>query len=147
MLLSQVSPLLGLAPQSSGDKGILGICSALKKLHAAERELPERRRQLNQYTTEREQEVAVEIRQAAETVELRLRQIALAKESLRGLSSRLADAESRSTTGRATFADVSLARLAAIEADEALLDEIVAWKIAQARLKQSQGLLVAECCP
>jgi hypothetical protein len=145
--LAQVNPLLGLEPQPSGASGLLGMVGAMKKIRAAEQELPERRRQLNEYARKREQEVAVEVRQATETVELRLRQIALAKESLEQATGRRADVETRATTGGATFADVTAARLALIEAEEALLDKVVAWKIAQARLKQAQGLLVAECCP
>ena len=145
--MKQVNPLLGLTAPSSDCDGPLGFLGKLRKLHAAKEELPERRRQLNQYTIEREQEVAVEIRQAAETVELRLRQIALAKEALALAEHQRLDAEGRSNTGRATFADVAVARLAVVQADEDLLEKIVAWKIAEARLKQAQGMLVTECCP
>ncbi len=77
--LSQINPLLGLAPQSSDCGGLFGLLGALRKLHEAERELPERRRQLNQYAANREQEFTVEIREAAEMVDVRMRQIALAK--------------------------------------------------------------------
>ncbi|HEY1598319.1 MAG TPA: hypothetical protein VGG64_01865 [Pirellulales bacterium] len=145
--LAQVSPLLGLAPQSSGCGGLLGLVGALRKLHTAERELPERRRQLNQYAHDRELEVAAEIRLAAETVELRLRQIAIAKESLDHLTARRGDAEARAKSSGATFADLTAAHLAVIQAEGDVIEKVAAWKIAQARLKQSQGLLVAECCP
>ncbi|HVU90174.1 MAG TPA: TolC family protein [Pirellulales bacterium] len=145
--LSQVSPLLGLAPPSSDCDGLFGLLGALRKLHEAQRELPERRRQLNQYAQNREQEIAVEIREAAEMVDVRLRQVALAKENLDQLARRSADTEARAKTGGLNFADVSTARLATLQAEGDLLEKVVHWKIAQVRLAQAQGALVAECCP
>jgi outer membrane protein TolC len=145
--LSQISPLLGLAPQSSSGGGLFGLCEKLRKLHEAEQEFPARRRQINQYAAQREQEVAVEIRTAAETVQTKLRQIALAKETREQLSRRQADVEARSKTGGATFADTSAARLALLQAEGDLLEKVVNWKIALARLSQAQGVLVTECCP
>lgn len=145
--LSQANPLLGLQPPSPTCDGVLGLCGAIKKIRAAQCELPQRQRQLAQYTRDREQEIAVEIRQAAETVELRLRQIALANEAHNQWQTRAHEVTGRANTGGATFGDVAAARLSLIQAEGDLLDAIVAWKIAQARLKQSQGLLVLECCP
>ncbi|HEY4313561.1 MAG TPA: hypothetical protein VGN12_29180 [Pirellulales bacterium] len=145
--LSQISPLLGLAPQSSGCDGIFGLLGALRKAHEAKRELPERRRQINQYTNNREQEIAVEIREAAEMVDVRVRQIALAKESRDQLAQRRADVEGRAGAGGATFADSSAARLALLQADGDLLEKVVNWKLALVKLAQAQGVLVAECCP
>lgn len=145
--LSQVSPLLGLAPQSSECDGLFGLLGALRKLHEAQRELPERRRQVNQYAQNREQEIAVEIREAAEMVDVRLRQVALAKENREQLIRRSTDAEARAKTGGMNFADVSTARLATLQAEGDLLEKVVNWKIAQVRLAQAQGTLVAECCP
>ena len=93
--LSQLSPLLGLAPQSKECDGLFGLLGKLQKLHEAKRELPERRRQVNQYAQNREQEIAVEIREAAEMVDVRLRQVSLAKENLDQLVRRSTDAEAR----------------------------------------------------
>jgi len=144
--LSQVSPLLGLAPQPAKCDGPFGILEALKVKARAERELAERQQQLNRLAWQREQEVAAEIRQNVATVELRLRQVALAKESLAQWRSRTEELQGRSQTGGATFAEVIGGRLATAQAESDLIEQIAAWKIAQARLKQSQGLLVMECC-
>ncbi|MES1213176.1 MAG: hypothetical protein ABUL64_01185, partial [Singulisphaera sp.] len=145
--LSQVSPLLGLAPQSSGCDGLFGLLGKLRKLHEAERELPERRRQVRQYAQSREQEVAVEIREAAEMVDVRLRQIAVAKEARDKSLRWQQDLEQRAAAGGANFAEISRARLESLQAEGDLLDKIIQWKIAQVRLAQAQGVLVAECCP
>ena len=141
-----MNPLLGMGPQTSGSGGLLGVLGA-EEAAPAEGELPARQRQLNEHAHDREQQVAIEVRGAAETVELRLRQIALAKQSLEQAQTRCRDTESRSSTGTATFADVTATRLAAIEAEQDLLKHVVGWKIALARLKQAQGILVAECSP
>jgi len=142
--LSQLSPLLGLAPQSHECDGLF---SSLKKLHEAREELPARRRQINQYAVQREREVAVEIRQAAEMVDVRLRQVALAKENRDLLLRRRSDAETRAQTGGANFADVTAARIAVWQAEGDLLEKVVNWRIALVKLAQAQGILVAECCP
>ncbi len=108
-------------------------------MHEAQRELPERQRQVNQYAQNREQEIAVEIREAAEMVDVRLRQVALAKENRDQLARRSADAEARSKTGELNFADVSSARLALLQAEGDLLEKVVNWKIAQVRLAQRKA--------
>ncbi|HEY2839362.1 MAG TPA: hypothetical protein VGJ26_09445, partial [Pirellulales bacterium] len=144
--LSQVSPLLGLAPQPAKCDGPFGILEALKSACNDKRELAERQQQLNRLAWQREQEVATEIRQNVATVELRLRQVALAKEAVAQWRSRGEELQGRSQTGGATYAEVIGGRLSLIQAESDLIEQIAAWKIAQARLKQSQGLLIAECC-
>ncbi len=145
--MSQVNPLLGMAPAPTECHGIGGLWEKLKGCLATDRELDQRRNQVCQYARVRESEVAVEIRQAAATVELRLREVALAKETLGQWTGRLDEVQTRTGTGGATFADVAATRLALSKAQADVVAQIVDWKIAQARLKQAQGLLVSECCP
>lgn len=144
--LSQASPLLGLAPQPAKCDGLFGILEALKTICRDDREHAERQQQLARLAWQREQEVASEIRQNVATVELRLRQVALAKEALAQWQVRVEDLQGRSQTGGASYAEVIGGQLALIQAESDLVEKIAAWKIAIIRLKQSQGLLVAECC-
>jgi outer membrane protein TolC len=144
--LAGVSPLLGLAPQPAKCDGPFGILEALKVACREERELAERQAQINRLGWQRDQEVAAEIRQNVATVELRLRQVALAKQSLAEWHARNDELQGRRQSGGATFAEVIGGRLALIQAESDLIEKIAAWKIAIVRLKQSQGLLVGECC-
>jgi len=143
--LAGVSPLLGLAPQPAKCDGPFGILEALKMACKDDRELDERRQQLNRLAWQREMEIAAEIRQNVATVELRLRQVALAKESLGQWRNRNEELKGRSQTGGASYAEVIGSQLTLDQAESDLIERIAAWKIAQARLKQSQGLLIAEC--
>ncbi len=119
--------------------------TALVKRKIAKSELTQRRQQLAIYQRQREQQVADQVRDAAATVETRLRQIALAKETAERWDARVAELQDRSTTGGASFADVAAARLSRQKAQSDLTGQVAAWKIAQVRLKEAQGLLVAEC--
>ena len=50
-----------------------------------------------------------------------------------------------------TAFDLSAAQLELLRAESDMLHRVIAWKIAEAKLKQAQGLLAAECgygvCP
>ena len=52
--------------------------------------------------------------------------------------------EKREADGVTAF-DLSAARLELLRAESDTVHRVLAWKIAQAKLKQAQGLLAAEC--
>jgi hypothetical protein len=143
--LSQVNALLGSPAEAPCVFSPLGLHTALVKRKVANRELAQRRQQLAIYQRQREQQIADQVRDAAATVEARLRQIALSKETTQRWDTRIAELQDRSTTGGATFAEVVAARLSRQQAQSDLTGQVAAWKIALVRLKEAQGLLVAEC--
>lgn len=123
----------------------------MRKLHMllagarGERELPARQAQLAQLLADSERTVTQEIRGAAATVATRLKQASLARQALDGRRRHVEELERKRQVGSATSADVAAERLEIIKAEGELMRRLVAWRIAQVKLKQSQGLLSAEC--
>ncbi|MBX9791063.1 MAG: TolC family protein [Pirellulales bacterium] len=142
--LKSISPLLGNDSPESACKllsKLLALCSG-----AVGEELAERRAQIMRHLAEREQAVAEEIRQGVILVEARLRLVALAKEKLEEASETLRQTRSQHENAEATYFDVLRATLAEQQARADLISAVVGWEIAMAKLRESQGLLVYECC-
>jgi outer membrane protein TolC len=127
----------------------LGASIAAKRLlgdrSADDGEAQSRQSQLADAQVEVEQNAGREIREAAWNVETRLREIAVAKERLEIWRQRVADLEQKRETDGVTAFDVSAARLELLRADGDEVHRVIAWKVAQVKLKQAQGLLAAEC--
>jgi len=140
-LLAGVNGLLG---TSGGALGMLGITNKLRRTRADAAEVAARRAQLQQYTRDREQEVAADIRQAIDNIAARLREVALAEEMRLAWQQRVEDLQRRREIGRATYADVVAAQLALLRAQSAEISAITAWLIAELKLREAQGLLVAD---
>jgi hypothetical protein len=112
---------------------------------AARNELEVRRRQIEEYTHERENAVAEDIREAASSLRYRAKIAALAMERERSWQERVRDAKSRQQQGLSSFAEVAQTNLDWLKARADVVQEVMAWEIARVKLKQAQGLLVAEC--
>jgi len=135
----------GLQPFGAG----LGASIAAKRLfgnrYVDAGELETRRKQIAQAKVETERTAVREIREAAWNVENSLRQIAVAKERLALWAQRAADLEAKHRTNGVTVFDLGAARLELCGAESDAVHRVAAWRIAQAKLKQAQGLLAAEC--
>jgi hypothetical protein len=137
--MSQIDPLLG---ASSARPRLLGQCFT----SAADRyEVPFRWQQLNQLLASQHHLATEEIRQAAFTVQTQRSQVAMAREVLDSRRQRLTWLQGRRGLGGVTAFDISKARLEEIAAQRELTHQLVAWRIAQVKLKGAQGLLAAEC--
>jgi hypothetical protein len=109
-------------------------------------ELESRKNQVAQAQSDLERTAGREISEAVWNVETRLREIAVAKQRWEVWRQRLAELqEKRQTTNGVTAFDISAAQLELLRAESDLVHRVIAWKIAQAKLRQSQGLLAAEC--
>jgi outer membrane protein TolC len=110
-------------------------------------EAESRRSQLNQLYAGRQQAATEEIRLAVRTIEIRLQQIAIAKLKLGRAQEELDTLRLRRTRpdGGVTVLDVGAAELHLIERQSDLVHQVIAWRIAQAKLKEAQGLLAVEC--
>jgi hypothetical protein len=105
-----------------------------------------RQEQLEQLLESQRRSAEDEIRRAASDAEKRLRQIGLAKDMLdqsQGLLRRLR--ERREAKGAPQASEIRAAQLDVLRDEADAFQAVVEWKIALVKLKQSQGLLAAEC--
>jgi hypothetical protein len=129
----------------------LGTSVDLRKLHLllahtrGASELPGRRAQLAQLLDERERTIAEEIRANAATMAARLRQAGLAQQIVANRKARVTELEKKRELGMATPFEIAAEKLEVTKAEGELMRKVVAWRIAQVKLRQSQGLLAAEC--
>ncbi len=134
-----------LQPLGSG----LGTSMISKRLFGGEGrdadEAQTRQAQLADALSTTERTASREIAAAAENVEAQLRGIAVARQRQQLWAERVANlAEKREADGVTAF-DLSAARLELLHAESDTIHRVIAWKIAQVKLKQTQGLLAAEC--
>ncbi len=108
-------------------------------------ELQTRQSQLTQALEETERTARREIREAAENVESRLREIAVAKSRRQAWKQRLTDLKEKRTADGTTAFDVRTAKLEMLRAESEVLHRVIAWRIAQVKLRQAQGLLAVDC--
>lgn len=137
--LSQADPGLGVPAPS------LGMLHKFLKGNTASCELEIRRAQLTELLETREQQVASEIRLAVREIETRLKQSAIAAETLASWQQRLGNLKELREVGSATPLEIQQAQLEATAAQAALLKQVIAVRLAQVKLKEAQGLLAAEC--
>jgi hypothetical protein len=142
-LLQTIHPLLG---ASHPAVSILTKVLAILHLHHGDRgELEVRRRQLAEYLHERELAVADEVRQAAAGVKYHYTLAGLALEREKSWEAKEKEVRSRQGQGLTSFAEVASTTLETLKARADVIQEVMAWYIAHAKLRQAQGLLVAEC--
>jgi outer membrane protein TolC len=110
-----------------------------------EAEMPTRQSQLAQAQSDAERSANREIGEAARNVETRLREIAVAKERWQVWQQQVAGLKQRRKADGVTAFDLSAAQLELLRAESDTVHRVIAWKIAQVKLKQTQGLLAAEC--
>lgn len=111
-----------------------------------EEETHVRRHQLRELLESQERLAAEEIRDAALNVTATLNQVVLAKGVRDNRRQRVESLEQRrGTADGITVFDISAARMQEIEAQRGLVHQVIAWRIAQVKLKQAQGALALEC--
>lgn len=144
-VLGGASGLLGTQTKFTGLLSLLGVREFIGKRRANRLELPERRRQLDNYSRQRRNEIRSEIQQAALEVEARLRRAAVAKAEVDSWRRRLDALAQKTRIDEASFIDLTRARLERLQAESNEIAQIAAWRIALVKLKEAQGRLVAEC--
>ena len=108
-------------------------------------ELSTRQSQLSEAWCDLERTVIREIGEAVQNVETRLREIAVAKERHNIWQQRYEQLKVKRESNGVTAFDLNAVQLERLRAESDLLHRVIAWKIVQAKLKQAQGLLAAEC--
>ena len=139
--LGSLDPMLGVSPPVAG-----GMLLARRVQRSGNSyETHSRRAQLTDALEHQTRVATEEIRQGARDVEMRLRQIALAKETTASWQERLHQLKSRRKTNGVSAFDISAAELELIRAETQLLHLVIEWRIAEVKLKRDQGLLACEC--
>ena len=133
--LQRVDGMLG-----SAEKGCLA--QMLPLCEGGEEEICVRQQQLGLLVEDQTRAIAVEIRQAARQVETRIRQVALAKERLELRRTHLQSLREKQAAYDVTAFDISTAQLEVYRSEIDILHAVVAWRVAQVKLCQSQGLPV-----
>jgi len=108
-------------------------------------EIRARRQQLSQVIYDRERAVVEEIRSAVLEIDAGVREIALAVEKINSLRSRREDLQKMRGANLVTPFDISSVNLDILHAESALLENVIKWKTALAKLRQTQGILPLEC--
>ncbi len=136
--LGRLDPLVGGLSQ--------GVCCLSLRRVCDCAELQGRETQLARLQESQRRAADEEIRGAAAELEKRLRQVGLAKDTADRCQSELRRLrEKRAAAGKVQASEVSAAQLEVFRAESDALQAVVEWKIAAAKLKESQGLLALEC--
>jgi hypothetical protein len=109
-------------------------------------ELLARRAQLSALLTEKERELIVTVQAAAGAVEMHRDQAVLAKQTLESARTRLSELQRLRDVGQATPFEVATQQGQVLEAEGALVERSVEWRIAEVKLRQTLGVLAYECC-
>ena len=146
LVLTSTNALLGADCESPGHP-LFVLIHALMGRDPNEDDYASIARQIDAFRDDRERTVAEEIRQAAVTVQVRLRQVAVAQDRLGGTEARVRDETEREARGIGSSTAVANARLKLLTAEANRVEAVMAWKIARVKLKEAQGLLADECGP
>jgi hypothetical protein len=92
-----------------------------------------------------ERQVEDEVCQALNELQRQVQLIGIVRSRLMRQEQRLADLENKLAQGLISPMSLSAPRLEAIKLEADLIQEVAGWHIARVKLKQAQGLLVAEC--
>jgi hypothetical protein len=144
-VLGQANSLLAMSCAGRLSFGKLLLQAVCGAPQADEEEVESLRRELRSLLSDREQAVALEIQHAALDVQYRLRRIAVAREEVLGWKRRVDELTARSEQGIETFPESTTARLRLLEARGELVQQVMAWNTARARLEQAQGMLAEAC--
>lgn len=139
-LLLTLDPLLG----AEGRKANFLMC-LLTVLGREPVELARTRHQFEEYEAARRRQVAGEIRLAALAVGTRVDLVAIARARAMSWDARVAELQELYSKGLLAYGEVTSARLERLKARADVVKEVAGLQIANARLRQAQGLLVQEC--
>lgn len=139
-VLAQVSPLLGGSPSKTKQ-----CLVQLTERREAENDLPAVCRQLRDWTRDREEAVAAEIRVAAIEYSGNKSRVGIARRQLALEERMAADLRRQQTVGESDALAIHIAHLDVATARRAVLEREVAWELSRVKLLQARGLLALQC--
>jgi hypothetical protein len=144
-LLQAANPMAGTAKSEPRFAELVKLAAALKGTSADAKELDARQNQLEELLRDRERAVADEVRQAARSLRTQTRLVSLGKERVLYWQVKVRDQEQKIAKGTGSELDLTSVKLPWLKARGELIQEVMAWHVARAQLKQAQGLLSLEC--
>jgi hypothetical protein len=144
-LLQSINPLLAMSDPPAHCKLLTLLGKILHIQPGKDAEVERVRAQLTEYLHERERVVAAEVREAAYEVGARRKIVILARQAANRWQERIKDLEKQQAQGLPVFADLTSAYMEWYKARGEVVKEFFGWKIAAVKVKQSQGILPAEC--
>jgi hypothetical protein len=144
-LLQSINPLLAMSDPPAHCKLLTVIGKILHIQPGQDAEVERVRAQLTDYLHERERVVEAEIREAVNEVGARREIVILARQAAARWQERIKDLEKQQAQGLPVFADLTSAYMEWYKARGEVIKEFIGWKIAAVKVKQSQGILPAEC--
>jgi len=143
--LHAVSGLMGAS--GGPTKCLVSTLVALKALMGGgDGERESRQSQIAALLAEREKAVADEVRRAVADLHVKARLVALSRQRVLSADEHRRDAEQKAEKAGGTFLEVTTARLDWFKARNQLTVDVMAWHTARAKVRETQGVLVWECC-
>lgn len=140
--LAGTHPILGVSPEVGQP---LQKCLMLLSPALREQAVVLTYKQLLMVLEDKERQVAGEIRQNANLLDLRAQAVARAQATLEIAERRVNDLEEEKKKGLSVQTALGRARLDALKARSDVLKAAVDWEVARAQLRQAQGVLAREC--
>jgi hypothetical protein len=144
--LQAVNPLAG----GALDKGARSGCACLNavlELCKGGADPETVRQEILAYEAEREEQIASDIRRDVRLLAIQTEILILARRRAADSQRRVDDVTERQARGLSSFADTADARLESLRDRGKVVEAAASLLIYQAKLRQDQGLLAAECCP
>ena len=111
----------------------------------AKAEVAALRRQILALLRDREREAAKEIRTAAEEWTSARELVAIARQRFELNGAQVKELETKSKVGQAVELELRKARLEQLKAESDLVGEVVKWKLADVKARETMGLLCPDC--
>jgi hypothetical protein len=144
--LQAVNPLAG----GALDKGARSGCAGLKavlELCKRQTDAETLREKMLAYESEREQQIASDIRRDVQLLAIQTEILILARHRAADSHRHLEELADRQSKGLGSFADTAEARLEFLRDRGTVVEAAASLIIYKVKLRQDQGLLAAECCP
>jgi hypothetical protein len=143
--LHAVSGLLGTSTGPA--KCVASTLAVLKAfLSGGDGEKESRQSQIASMLADRERAVAAEVRLAVADFHAKARIVALSRDRVQSADQHRRDAEQKALRAGGTFLEVTSARLDWFKARNLLTVDVMAWHTARAKVRETQGIFVWECC-
>jgi hypothetical protein len=143
--LHAVSGLLGATTGQT--KCITTTLATIKALlGGGDGEKESRQSQIASLLAERERAVAAEVRLAVADFHAKACIVALSRERALSADQHRRDAEQKAQRAGGTYLEVTTARLDWFKARSRLTVDVMAWHTARAKVRETQGIFVWECC-
>jgi hypothetical protein len=144
--LQTVNPLAGGALDKGSRSGSTGL-KAVVELCKGQADAETVRQQILTYQSEREEQIASDIRRDVQLLAIQTEILILARRRAADSKRRVEELTEREARGLGSFADTAEARLEWLRDRGTVVEAAATLLIYKVKVREDQGLLAAECCP